>query len=222
MLTSLADAARELLVTDTSVLSVALEEEPDTNMDTCASLPDAAPESMLEEDVLFLKDPPLRPCCSLGHDLRVSLDGTVASVKIDNVVNPRHLGNHSYRFQMVGNEQNGLIYTCRGGIIDLAHVRDNADRTAYLFVRIKQALGSSFLIPLYEEGGQRDILLRAAPELVSLSESDRKELALRLAMRISFEMSVWHEIVSLGPAIIGLIFSGNESSGEITQAVDIA
>lgn len=43
---------------------------------------------------------------------------------------PSNLGKHSYGFTL--NESNGMVYTCKGGFIDIAHVREAADRTAYL------------------------------------------------------------------------------------------
>ena len=43
---------------------------------------------------------------------------------------PEKLGKHSFEFSL--NEANGLMYTCKGGFIDIGHVREAADRTAYL------------------------------------------------------------------------------------------
>lgn len=43
---------------------------------------------------------------------------------------PANLGKHSYEFTL--HETNGMVYTCKGGFIDIAHVREAADRTAYL------------------------------------------------------------------------------------------
>ena len=43
---------------------------------------------------------------------------------------PNHLGCHHYD-NSVG-EKLGMVYTCRGGFIDVGHVREAADRTAYL------------------------------------------------------------------------------------------
>lgn len=43
---------------------------------------------------------------------------------------PNNLGHHQYSNKM--GERNGMVYTCRGGFIDIGHVRESADRTAYL------------------------------------------------------------------------------------------
>ena len=50
-------------------------------------------------------------------------------------------------------EQNGLIYARRGGFIDIAHVRDTADNTFYLFNRIAPTLGQAGRI-FYSEAGR--------------------------------------------------------------------
>ena len=142
----------------------------------------------------FLEPPKLRPCCMLGYDLRTTISNTSIPVKVDNILYPNRLGTHSYRKLSVETEQTGLIYTCRGGIVDIAHIRDYADTTAYLYERIRIVLGSGVLLPIPDEGGKRWILLRTFEEKLSPEEHD--ELALLLAERISFMMSVWHEIVT--------------------------
>ena len=43
---------------------------------------------------------------------------------------PGKLGRHSYGYGW--RENNGIVYTCRGGHIDIAHVRTAADQTRYL------------------------------------------------------------------------------------------
>ncbi len=142
----------------------------------------------------FIKPPRLRACCAFGHDLRTSISGSAVPVKLDNIVYPDRLGQHSYQRKDLDSEMTGLIYTCRGGVIDLAHIRDYADWTAYLFERIRLVLGSSVIIPLPFEAAEREVVLR--PLNVSLSPAERDELALLLAQRISFQLSVWHEIAT--------------------------
>ncbi len=142
----------------------------------------------------FLKPPKLRPCCMLGYNLRTTLNDTSVPVKLDNILYPDRLGRHSYRKLSVETEQLGLIYTCRGGVVDIAHIRDYADYTAYLYERIRIVLGSGVLLPIPAEGGKRFILLRSIQE--TLTQEEKDELALLLAERISFMLSVWHEIVT--------------------------
>lgn len=118
----------------------------------------------------------LRPCCAFGYDLHVRAAGIpIPMYQIGNVLTLGTLGKHHYNDSAFGavknllglsEEQNGLIYTRRGGFIDIAHVRDTADNTFYLFNRI------------------------APPAGVRL----RYQLAAWLAGHLAFEIAQWHEI----------------------------
>ncbi len=142
----------------------------------------------------FVRPPKLRPCCAFGHDLRTTISDATVPVKLDNILYPDRLGRHGYESKGVQTEMNGLIYTCRGGVIDLAHMRDYADWTAYLYERIRIVLGSGAAIPIPKEAAERTIVLR--PVSTELDEEEKDELARRLAVRISFQLSLWHEIVT--------------------------
>ncbi len=92
----------------------------------------------------------LRPCCAFGYDLHVRAAGIpIPMYQIGNVLTLGTLGKHHYNDSAFGavknllglsEEQNGLIHTRRGGFIDIAHVRDTADNTFYLFNRIAPTL----------------------------------------------------------------------------------
>ena len=155
-----------------------------------ASAADPSPSDTPEQP--FSEEPQLRPCCAFGHSMRTSVGNSPVLVRINNVLQPDYLGQHSYYEQDLTPELNGLIYTCRGGFMDVAHIRDNADRTAYIYVRIRQVLGSGAVINLSPEGAQRQIWLR--PFEAELDETQRDELALLLSQRIAFDLSIWHEI----------------------------
>ncbi|MBK7975280.1 MAG: DUF4056 domain-containing protein [Deltaproteobacteria bacterium] len=83
----------------------------------------------------------VRPCCVFGTDLEVAIGVVpVPGVELGNLLGPDDLGAHRYDNGFlsmqpgdprgrVSDEKNGLVYTCRGGFIDVAHVRDNADIT---------------------------------------------------------------------------------------------
>jgi len=99
-----------------------------------------------------------------------------------------NLGPHHY----LGNEEegNGILYTRRGGFIDMGHLRDQADWTAFLYSQILMSQRNGELIlHLGHEGGQKTLKLKV-PE--NLDQSD----ALLLAARIAYDLSVWHEIAS--------------------------
>lgn len=96
----------------------------------------------------------LRPCCAFGYDLHVRAIGVPIPVyQIGNVLTLDSLGRHHYNDSALGavknivglsEEKNGLLYTHRGGFIDIAHVRDTADNTFYLFSRIYPKLGQQW------------------------------------------------------------------------------
>lgn len=144
----------------------------------------------------------LRPCCAFGYNLQAEALGIpVPFYMLNNVVEADKLGEHSYNDSMFGavanlmglsNEVSGLVYTRRGGFIDLAHVRDTADNTLFLFTHILPRLGLSNEITLGDELGERRIVLRAftAPS----DPTQRYQLAAALAAKLAFQLAAWHEV----------------------------
>jgi hypothetical protein len=75
-----------------------------------------------------------------GAGLQVGVGGVrVPAVNLSNMTGMDELGPHRYDNGLssidtsdgrgwVDSERNGLVYTCRGGSVDTAHVRDNADQ----------------------------------------------------------------------------------------------
>ena len=127
---------------------------------------------------------------------------------LGNILGPDEVGTHSYsgdEWQQKGgwlatlsdigesvNEIFGIIYTVGGGFIDMAHVKDYADWTAYLFSRFISLKGRKgrFDIPL--NGGSGTLLIRE----IELDGGDLEKVCMDMAQRISFEISVWHEIAT--------------------------
>src|SRR5665647_3519774 len=77
----------------------------------------------------LLLSPPhrvIRTCCAFGSDLQMIM---VPIFKYTDITSVDQLGPHGY----LGNagEGNGIIYTRRGGFVDMGHLRDQADWTAY-------------------------------------------------------------------------------------------
>jgi hypothetical protein len=145
----------------------------------------------------------LRPCCAFGSNLKVRVGPVkIPGLSIGNIKSPDDIGYHGYdagqRGQDVsdGNESNGLVYTCRGGFIDTAHVRDYADWTLYLATRIGRTLetGSVIDLPSDEGGHRRFVLAPVAPELIRIV--GRRNLTASLAVAAGFQLSIWHEIAT--------------------------
>ena len=145
----------------------------------------------------------LRPCCAFGTALRVSVGLlNIPGLAIGNIRGPDEIGRHSYDAgqrgtdQIVGSERNGLVYTCRGGFIDTAHVRDYADWTLYLATRFGRHLetGGVFELPDPEGGLRRFRLEPIDAELVAVM--GRRNLTASLAVWAGYQMSIWHEIAT--------------------------
>jgi hypothetical protein len=144
----------------------------------------------------------LRPCCAFGHGLRVRALGIpVPFVRLDNVIDPTLLGHHGYDGGTSGflgdlmgsdSEKLGIIYTRRGGFIDIAHVRDSADNALFLFSRIWPHLGQRWTLDLGPELADRRIAFEAFA--LPASPADRYTLAAFLAAHLSFQLAAWHEI----------------------------
>jgi hypothetical protein len=136
----------------------------------------------------------LRACCVFGMDLKVKVaDITVPGYKIENIRGPNELGPHGYDKGNVKGENNGLVYTCRGGFIDSAHIRDNADRTLYLSMQLARRLPEGITLALPEEGTGRLVVIKPLPPSL-LDSSGRWWVATTLAQWINFQLAIWHEL----------------------------
>ena len=153
-------------------------------------------------------DPPahVRPCCSFGMDLKVKVGAvTVPGYTKGNIVGVDGLGRHEYdngtvtlneRLTSLATiEGNGLVYTCRGGFVDVAHVRDNADMTLFLTTKIVAALPGPTVVTLEGDGATRRVAIKGVPP-EAIERLGRWETAAALAEWASFQISIWHEIVT--------------------------
>lgn len=155
-----------------------------------------------------------RPCCAFGTDLKTQIGKIpLPGYSIENLREVEELGPHRYdngMFTLAINdergwadqENNGLVYTCRGGFIDTAHVREYADLTVYLTLSIARVLATGGVIPMKEEGGERLVRVAAVdPELIAQfgrRANDVREgrLAAEIAAWLAYQSSIWHEIAT--------------------------
>ena len=147
----------------------------------------------------------VRPCCAFGNDQKVKVGAVqVPFYEQANTLDVHSLGIHAFdggiaalqKNQLSGKhsfENNGIIYTRRGGFIDTAHVRDSADLTVALFFRIFPRLGESFTIELHPELGPRNIVFRET-DLSHLNSRRRWLLAANLSARLAYQLAEAHEI----------------------------
>ncbi len=136
----------------------------------------------------------IRPCCAFGMDLQAKAGAIpVPGYKNDNILEIARLGVHGYDKGLLPGENNGLIYTCRGGFIDLAHIRDNADRTLYLTMEFVRRLPEGFTLEMPEEGTLRRIHVKPLPK-GTIERFGRWTVATELAEYVNYQFSIWHEI----------------------------
>ena len=138
----------------------------------------------------------IRTCCGFGVD--IGFAGVPFAKKTD-ITSREIMGTHTY---MGGKtEKNGNIYTRRGGFLDMGHLRDCADWTAYLYKLIKASQNDPGFnsIELRYEGGAKSLVLNVPKDL-------EEEKVIQLAGKISYDMSLWHEISTwFGASYIPLV-----------------
>ena len=149
----------------------------------------------------------LRPCCAFGTNLQASLGPVpIPLFSMGNIIGLDQVGPHKYdsgvlviagssKKNAFTKENNALIYTCRGGFIDTAHVRDYADWTLFWTAAIARASESGATVELPSEGGRRRVHIRPLPpDLVA--RYGLRRCAINLGQWIAFELSIWHEIAT--------------------------
>lgn len=154
-----------------------------------------APELTKKE---LLVPPPriIRTCCGFG--VEIGITGVPFAKKTD-ITSREIMGTHT--FMGGGNEKNGNIYTRRGGFLDMGHLRDCADWTAYLYNLIKasQTDHKYARMELRNEGGAKSLFLNVPKDL-------SEDQIVELAGKISYDMSLWHEISTwFGASYIPLV-----------------
>lgn len=137
--------------------------------------------------------PVSRPRSRVGRYAAATLGGA-------SYVDPNGLGVHGYKGAW--GEKTGICYTCRGGHIDIAHVRKAADWAAYLSVQVRQAIEKgqtefSFKAP---EPSRHYVMLEYPPGWSERPAQERDRIADAVSMAIgqylAFNGCVWHEILT--------------------------
>jgi hypothetical protein len=127
----------------------------------------------------------IRTCCSFGTEMQmVALPG----IKLTEITSLDKIGAHHYLGDQ--SEENGIVYTRRGGFIDMGHLRDQVDWTAYLYLQIsKNKLVGELEMILGREGGEKTLNVKIPS---SLTNND----LILLSGKITYDLSVWHEIAT--------------------------
>jgi len=113
----------------------------------------------------------------------------------------RNLGSHGYYYTPF--EKDGMVYTCRGGHIDITHLRIAADWTAYLATRAYHHLMENerhFSFGLAVDRSTNHVRLTYPENWSRLSEGERtaiaEEVARAMGPYLSYTMTTWHEILT--------------------------
>jgi hypothetical protein len=111
---------------------------------------------------------------------------------------PEHLGKHGYTNGW--SERNGLVYTYRGGFIDIGHLRDSADRTAYCTNVILEKImnGETEFSFKLQEPSVYFVTISYPDNWGTLPDKEKiaKETASELGRYFAFTAVVWHEIIT--------------------------
>lgn len=127
----------------------------------------------------------IRTCCSFGTEMQLF---AIPGFKLTAITDLNKIGVHHYLGD--ASEENGIIYTRRGGFIDMGHLRDQIDWMAYLHNQLLEHRQSGSLsILLGHEGGEKNLNVQIPSDL---TDAD----LIALAAKIAYDLSVWHEIAT--------------------------
>jgi len=139
--------------------------------------------------------------CSINDEPRPRLGSYATSTPGTNFLDLNSLGDHKYYGGLF--EKNGIVYTCRGGHIDIAHLRIAADYTRYLYNRTKKCLlktDRQFSFKLNVEPSRYYIQLTYPENWEDLPDPQKEqiaeEIALEMGQYLTFIMVTWHEVLT--------------------------
>lgn len=112
---------------------------------------------------------------------------------------PEKIGPHAYAFSL--SETGGLVYTCRGGFIDIDHLRGAADNTRYLTEQTRKVLKggqSGFTHSLTGEMSRHRITIIYPAAWADMPNQDAviEEVAFEVGAYVAFNAMTWHEIMT--------------------------
>lgn len=121
---------------------------------------------------------------------------------------PDSLGEHQYaHFRFVSGKEgpevdHGILYTCRAGFLDLAHLRTTVDWTWYAWRRIRESLTADEWTMRFNGPDLTwwDVSFEPPSGWLDMSSEDRQawidEVALRTGQRLAYLIQTWHEIAT--------------------------
>ena len=135
-----------------------------------------------------------------GRSPRIRLASYASSSLGTVFIGPNDLGTHSYRSG--GDEGNGILYACKAGHIDIAHLRKAADWTAYLADKTYKELKQKrrkFTFKLWEPS-RYFVRLEYPANWDELAEIEKdlitRDVSIKLGQYFAFTGLTWHEILT--------------------------
>ncbi len=111
------------------------------------------------------------------------------------------LGAHSYQWSLF--EKGGIVYTCRGGHIDITHMRIGIDWTAYLAAESYKRLmrnDPGFTCKMPVDRSRTHVRISYPPDWDRLPAEERSAMAEKMALALgpylAFTMVSWHEVTT--------------------------
>lgn len=151
--------------------------------------------------------------CSFNGEPRPRLGSYATSTPGTTFIDLTNLGGHQYSGGLF--EKNGILYTCDGGHIDIAHLRIGADYVRYHYLRTRKLLMKTdrrFGFKLNVDPSQYYVTLTYPKNWSRLSDDAQEQIAddvaLELAQHLTFMMVTWHEIMT---------FVGYKSMGIVSE-----
>jgi hypothetical protein len=139
--------------------------------------------------------------CSFNGGPRPRLGSYATATPGTNFIGLDDLGKHSYKNGLF--ETNGILYTCRGGHIDIAHLRIAADYTKYLSEKSRKAIlkdRQSFDFKLNVEPSTYTATIYYPTNWDNMTEKQREDIAgqvsIELGSHFAYTMSIWHEVLT--------------------------
>jgi hypothetical protein len=139
--------------------------------------------------------------CSFNGAPRVRLGSYATATPGTRFLDINNLGKHSYCGSP--SENDGIVYTCRGGHIDINHVRIAADYVRYLYNKTKKNLmkgKSEFTFGLNVDRSTYFVKLTYPADWKTFSKQEKEKIAdevsLKLSRYFTYTMVTWHEILT--------------------------
>jgi len=139
--------------------------------------------------------------CSITEHPRLRPGSYASSTVKVHFLDPNSLGMHNY--DSFSGESDGIAYTCRGGHIDLAHLRIAADNIYYLYHKFSRHLQSRDTEFTYKLNADPSIFafhVTYPPDFMTHSTVTQQEmideLSLELAQYGTWYMVTWHEVLT--------------------------